>query len=160
MLQRREWRLPGPSRADDRGRRPFVAPDAYPPPMSQPRAASPEGRPERAPLPTDPAGLPELGDEFAAVLGSGLMSLDVTLSEGVRRAIDAQVRLLLAWNQHINLTAIRTPEAIARLHVLDSLSARAACSGIGSATLLPSRTWAAGAATPGCRLRWRSPRVA
>ena len=33
------------------------------------------------------------------------------------------MRLLLAWNEAINLTAIREPDAIARLHVADSLSA-------------------------------------
>jgi 16S rRNA (guanine527-N7)-methyltransferase len=33
------------------------------------------------------------------------------------------VRLLLAWNQSINLTAIRDPEVIATRHVIDSLSA-------------------------------------
>jgi 16S rRNA (guanine527-N7)-methyltransferase len=33
------------------------------------------------------------------------------------------VRLLLAWNDAINLTAIREPDTIARLHVADSLSA-------------------------------------
>jgi 16S rRNA (guanine527-N7)-methyltransferase len=38
-------------------------------------------------------------------------------------AIDDHVRLLLAWNAAINLTAIREPPDIARLHVLDSLTA-------------------------------------
>jgi 16S rRNA (guanine527-N7)-methyltransferase len=33
------------------------------------------------------------------------------------------VRLLLAWNESINLTAIRDPEAVAIGHVIDSLSA-------------------------------------
>ena len=40
-----------------------------------------------------------------------------------RSAIDGHVRLLLAWNQSINLTAIRDPEAIAVGHVIDSLTA-------------------------------------
>ena len=47
----------------------------------------------------------------------------MTLTAAASAAIDAQARLLLAWNQHINLTAIRTPDGVARLHVLDSLSA-------------------------------------
>jgi 16S rRNA (guanine527-N7)-methyltransferase len=38
-------------------------------------------------------------------------------------AIDGHIRLLLAWNAAINLTAIREPAAIARLHVVDSLAA-------------------------------------
>jgi 16S rRNA (guanine527-N7)-methyltransferase len=123
MLLRREWRLPGPSCADDRGRRPFVAPDAYSPQMSQPSIGPPGTPRERVPLPSDAASLPELGEAFASVLEPGLRSLDVSLTPGAAEAIDAQARLLLAWNEHINLTAIRTPDAIARLHVLDSLSA-------------------------------------
>jgi 16S rRNA (guanine527-N7)-methyltransferase len=41
----------------------------------------------------------------------------------LRRSIDDHVRLLRAWNAAINLTAIRDADAIATLHVLDSLSA-------------------------------------
>ena len=40
-----------------------------------------------------------------------------------RTAIDGHVRLLLAWNDAINLTAIRDPAAIAIRHVADSLTA-------------------------------------
>lgn len=45
------------------------------------------------------------------------------LDPEARRAIDDHVRLLLAWTSAINLTAIRDPGAVARLHVIDSLSA-------------------------------------
>ena len=79
--------------------------------------------PERASLPTDAAALPGLGPDYATILGQGLAALGVTLTPIAAAAIDAQARLLLAWNQHVNLTAIRTPEGVARLHVLDSLSA-------------------------------------
>jgi 16S rRNA (guanine527-N7)-methyltransferase len=41
----------------------------------------------------------------------------------MRAGLDAQVRLLRAWNAAINLTALRSDEAIARGHVLDSLLA-------------------------------------
>ena len=41
----------------------------------------------------------------------------------LRAAIDAHVRLLLAWNSAINLTALREPDQIARGHVIDSLTA-------------------------------------
>ena len=83
----------------------------------------------------------------------GLASLGLTLATAVSaRAIDAHARLLLAWNEHINLTAIRTPEAVARLHVLDSLSARAGACGDRSRAPRPSWTWAAAAAIPGMPL--------
>jgi 16S rRNA (guanine527-N7)-methyltransferase len=45
------------------------------------------------------------------------------LDSALRSAIDGHVRLLLAWNRAINLTAIRDPEAVAVGHVVDSLSA-------------------------------------
>jgi 16S rRNA (guanine527-N7)-methyltransferase len=38
-------------------------------------------------------------------------------------AIDGHVRLLLAWSQAINLTAVRDPADVASMHVIDSLSA-------------------------------------
>jgi 16S rRNA (guanine527-N7)-methyltransferase len=38
-------------------------------------------------------------------------------------AVDGHVRLLLAWTEAINLTAIRDPAEVARRHVLDSLAA-------------------------------------
>jgi 16S rRNA (guanine527-N7)-methyltransferase len=47
----------------------------------------------------------------------------VALSAGERDRIDGHVRLLLAWNRAINLTAIRDPAAVATGHVIDSLSA-------------------------------------
>ena len=37
--------------------------------------------------------------------------------------IEGHVRLLLAWNEAINLTSISDPAAVARLHVADSLAA-------------------------------------
>jgi 16S rRNA (guanine527-N7)-methyltransferase len=47
----------------------------------------------------------------------------MVLSPEARAAIDAHVRLLLAWTEAINLTAIREPAEVARLHVVDSLAA-------------------------------------
>jgi 16S rRNA (guanine527-N7)-methyltransferase len=52
-----------------------------------------------------------------------LAELDLVLSTAARRAIDDHVRLLLAWNAAINLTAIREPAEIALRHVVDSLTA-------------------------------------
>ncbi|HET7676349.1 MAG TPA: RsmG family class I SAM-dependent methyltransferase [Candidatus Limnocylindrales bacterium] len=77
----------------------------------------------RAPLPTDPSMLPALPASFQAALDPLLDALGIVLSPGVRAAIEAQARLLLAWNEAINLTALRTPEKVALGHVADSLSA-------------------------------------
>ncbi len=123
LILRREWRLPGAARDDDRVRSPFVAPDAYPPRVTERPAPTTSTKGVRTPLPTDAAGLPGSDPRFVAVLDDGLRSLDLALSDRARQVIDAQARLLLAWNPHINLTAIRTPEGIARMHVIDSLAA-------------------------------------
>jgi 16S rRNA (guanine527-N7)-methyltransferase len=77
----------------------------------------------RVPLPTRVDGLPPLPDEFAAVLAAGVAALGIRLPDDAGPAIDAHVRLLLAWTAAINLTAIRDPVDVARLHVLDSLAA-------------------------------------
>jgi 16S rRNA (guanine527-N7)-methyltransferase len=79
------------------------------------------------PLPRSAAGLPALDDAFWRVVDDGLAALSVELTAGARAAVDGHVRLLLAWNESINLTALRTPEQAARGHVVDSLSAVATC---------------------------------
>jgi 16S rRNA (guanine527-N7)-methyltransferase len=57
--------------------------------------------------------------------------LGIELSPTQRAAIDGHVRLLLAWNRAINLTAIRDPADAARAHVVDSLSAAGLLRGRG-----------------------------
>ena len=57
------------------------------------------------------------------MLEACLADLRLTLPPDARRAIDDHARLLLAWTQAINLTAIRDPTGVARLHVADSLTA-------------------------------------
>lgn len=79
--------------------------------------------PVRAPLSTEPWELPPPGPRWDEALDLGLRALGLDLDAGVRRALDAHTRLLLAWTAAINLTALRTPEAVARLHLVDSLSA-------------------------------------
>ena len=81
---------------------------------------------ERAPLPTDAAGLPSLGSDADQALADGLRAMAIDLPPAVLEAIDAHARLLAAWGRHVNLTAIREPVEVIRLHVLDSLSAVAA----------------------------------
>jgi 16S rRNA (guanine527-N7)-methyltransferase len=74
-------------------------------------------------LPRDATTLPALPSEFHATLATGLSILGVTLPPGGLEAIEAHARLLLAWNEAINLTAVTAPAAMASRHVLDSLAA-------------------------------------
>ncbi len=85
----------------------------------------PASRDERAPLPTDPGLCPTIGPDFTLALDAALGSLGIELRPSVRAGIEAHVRLLLAWNVAINLTAIRLPAAIALDHVADALTAMA-----------------------------------
>ena len=78
---------------------------------------------DRQPLPRDPDTLPAPGPDFDAVVARSLDELDLDLTPGMRDAIDAHARLLLAWNAYVNLTAIREPAGIALEHVADSLAA-------------------------------------
>lgn len=77
----------------------------------------------RGPLPVDTSDLPPLPAAYADILEAGLVALGIRLTPTARLAVDRHVRLLLAWNDAINLTAVRDPADIARVHVLDSLSA-------------------------------------
>jgi 16S rRNA (guanine527-N7)-methyltransferase len=87
---------------------------------SLPRRASPQSR---AALPRDVGATPALDPIFDEVLERGLTDLALNLDGATRAAIEGHVRLLLAWNEHINLSGLRTPEQVARGHVLDSLMA-------------------------------------
>lgn len=77
----------------------------------------------RKPLPTRVAETPELPPAYHDALERGLDGLGLRLTADARSAIDGHARLLLAWTQSINLTAIREPAAVALGHVIDSLSA-------------------------------------
>ena len=77
----------------------------------------------RDPLPTDVDTLPPLPGIYDATLDRGLDALGFVLDPLAREAIADHVRLLLAWTEAINLTAIREPGAVAREHILDSLTA-------------------------------------
>jgi 16S rRNA (guanine527-N7)-methyltransferase len=82
----------------------------------------PTDRPRR-PLPTRVKDLPPLPAGYDAALATGLAAIRIELPPAARAAIDGHVRLLLAWTEAINLTAIRDPVAAATLHVVDSLTA-------------------------------------
>ena len=79
--------------------------------------------PRRPPLPTNPARLPPLPERYHDALAGGLTTLGLDLLRPQLDALEAYVRLLLAWTEAINLTAISEPAAVAREHLLDSLSA-------------------------------------
>jgi 16S rRNA (guanine527-N7)-methyltransferase len=116
---------------DDRGAAPRrVAPDAPLRLSSVGRSdtvTAPDPAVLRAPLPEDPASLPPLGPSFDRAIGDGLRELGLDGTRGGSDAAigsyDAHARLLAVWNRAINLTAIRDPEAVARRHVCDSLTA-------------------------------------
>ena len=90
----------------------------------------------RAPLPTRVEGLPPLPAAYTAALDDGLRELRLDLPERARRALADHVRLLLAWTSAINLTAVREPSAVARLHVIDSLVALEPLRAAGATSLL------------------------
>ncbi len=77
----------------------------------------------RKSLPTRVAETPDLPPAYGDAIQRGLDALGLSLTAEVRSAIDGHARLLLAWTQSINLTAIREPAALALGHVVDSLSA-------------------------------------
>jgi 16S rRNA (guanine527-N7)-methyltransferase len=78
---------------------------------------------EREPLPTHVRDTATLPSTYDRALGRGLESLGLELDEVARAAIEGHVRLLLAWTEAINLTAIRDPADVALGHVIDSLAA-------------------------------------
>ncbi|MBA3851914.1 MAG: class I SAM-dependent methyltransferase, partial [Chloroflexi bacterium] len=102
---------------------------------------------DRPLLPTDHRTLPSLDPIFGTILDAGLVDLGLVLPSGVRAAVEAQARLLLAWNDSVNLSAHGTPERIAREHVTDSLTAWPLLGGIASLLDLGS-----GAGYPGLPL--------
>jgi 16S rRNA (guanine527-N7)-methyltransferase len=82
-------------------------------------------------LPTDVGATPALDLVFNEILDRGLSDLALKLDATARGAIEGHVRLLLAWNQHVNLSGLRTSEQVARGHVLDSLIAVPALRALG-----------------------------
>ena len=90
----------------------------------------------RGPLPTRVKDLPDLPAAYHNAIETGSTALGVALSPAARAAIDGHVRLLLAWNAAINLTAVRDPADIARIHVLDSLAAVPPLAALGARRLL------------------------
>lgn len=81
-------------------------------------------------------------DGLAPELQQGLASLGLEAGEALVRALLDYLALLLEWNRAYNLTAVREPGAMLRLHLLDSLSVaphlrEGSLSDIGSGAGLP-----------------------
>jgi 16S rRNA (guanine527-N7)-methyltransferase len=57
-----------------------------------------------------------------ALIASGLAAMGVTLDDAARARALAHLELIGKWNRVHNLTAVREPEQMVALHVLDSLS--------------------------------------
>lgn len=61
-------------------------------------------------------------NELLRSLNKGAGALDLTLSEPQQQALMAYLELLIKWNRAYNLTAIRDPQQMVALHLLDSLA--------------------------------------
>lgn len=80
---------------------------------------------QREPLPTRVDALPALPPTYLDALAVTLDALGesgVDVGEAAQLALAAHVRLMLAWNDAINLTAITDPVQIVRRHIADSLA--------------------------------------
>jgi len=76
----------------------------------------------REPLPTRVEETQGLPAAYNDALDAGLAALGLELPTAARDAMDGHARLLLAWTDAINLTAIRDPAAVGLGHVVDSLA--------------------------------------
>jgi 16S rRNA (guanine527-N7)-methyltransferase len=87
-------------------------------------ALGPGADPRRR-LPLLVAETPPLPGDFWDALEPLLVQLGLAdlLAEPARGVIAGHARLLMAWNEAMNLTAIRSPQAVAVAHVADSLTA-------------------------------------
>ena len=56
------------------------------------------------------------------ILGRGIVALGLTLSDQYQARLLAYLELMIKWNKRCNLTAIRNPQDMVRLHLLDSLA--------------------------------------
>lgn len=60
--------------------------------------------------------------ELQTLMAEGLKSSAQGLAEDQRKKLLQYIKLLDKWNKTFNLTAVRTPEKMLGLHILDSLS--------------------------------------
>lgn len=69
-----------------------------------------------------PAAAAVTADRRAVALDRGLQALELDASPEQRHQLLAFLELLLKWNSHYNLTAIRDPDAMLAQHLLDCLA--------------------------------------
>ena len=79
---------------------------------------------------------------LAPILEAGMQQMEVEYSSKQRDMLLAYLQLLMTWNKAYNLTAIRDPGEMIRLHLLDSLAVLPYISGkrlidVGSGAGLP-----------------------
>jgi 16S rRNA (guanine527-N7)-methyltransferase len=67
-------------------------------------------------------------------LRDGAMQLGIELSDAQIKQFEQYMRLLLQWNQQVNLTAITAPDEVVTKHFLDSLSCLKALESAGVET--------------------------
>jgi len=91
--------------------------------------------------------------EMTELLSEGLARLGITPPEGAVERLSCYGELLLEQNKVMNLTAIRDPEGVARLHFLDSAALLLAAD-LSGKTLLDV---GAGAGFPGFPVKLLSP---
>jgi 16S rRNA (guanine527-N7)-methyltransferase len=60
--------------------------------------------------------------ECREILNEGLVALDLLVPPAQQEKLIAFIALIEKWNKTYNLTAIRNPEEMVRLHLLDSLA--------------------------------------
>jgi 16S rRNA (guanine527-N7)-methyltransferase len=65
---------------------------------------------------------PTLSTQCQTILAQGCQQLGITLTEQQQSLLLAYTEQLMKWNKAYNLTAIRQPEEMLKLHILDSLS--------------------------------------
>lgn len=84
------------------------------------------------------------------------VSYGVTLTEAQIAQFNQYEALLLAWNQHMNLTAVREPEQIRVRHFLDALSCVRVTGDLNGRSLIDVGT---GAGFPGLALKIAFPQL-
>lgn len=82
--------------------------------------------------------------------------LGLPLSAAQQAQFAAYERLLLVWNERLNLTAVRTPEAIRQRHFLDSLGCGVVLGQLNGRSLIDVGT---GAGFPGLPLKLLYPQL-